>query len=231
MTASVALLGLCAFASLAAAQGASEETPSLRAHRVTLSGGVLWTGGYEIGDATATLRGNGLGANPPPFTLFESSSSMDGTIGVETRIGFSLTRTLAIEGGFAYQRPGLTTSLSGDAEAVATSIDAEQLAQYVVDVGAVWQVPGVTFGSRIRPFVMAGGGYLRQLFDERTLVETGSVYYGGGGVRYWLRGGDGSGRSMGLRADVRLQWRNGGVDFEDRTRMMPVVAASVFYEF
>lgn len=231
LSACLPLLVLLSCATSAAAQGGSAEPPALRRHRVTLSGGLLWTGGYDIGDATATLRGNGAGATAPPFTLFDSSSSVDSALGLETRIGFTLTPALAVEAGFAYQRPGLSTTLSADAEAAAVTLDAERLAQYVVEVGAVWQLPGLRVGRRIRPFVMAGGGYLRQLFDERTLVETGSVYYGGGGIRYWLRGGDGAARSIGLRADLRLQWRLDGVDFENRTRMMPVAAASAFVEF
>ena len=88
----------------------------------------------------------------------------------------------------------------------------------------------LTFGPRVRPFVLAGGGYLRQLYDERTLVETGSLYYAGAGVRYWLRGGDGQRRSVGLRADGRAQWRRDGVEFEGKTRVAPVVTLHLFLE-
>jgi hypothetical protein len=73
-------------------------------------------------------------------------------------------------------------------------------------------------------------GYLRQLYDERTLVETGQVYYGGGGVRYWLRGGAGARGSLGLRGDVRATWRHDGVEFEGKTRLWPTVAVLLFWE-
>ena len=63
------------------------------------------------------------------------------------------------------------------------------------------------------------------------MVETGSVYYAGAGVRYWLRGGDGQSRSMGLRADGRAMWRLDGVDFEDRTRVAPTATLHMFFEF
>ena len=108
-----------------------------------------------------------------------------------------------MELGVGYSTPGIRTELSQDAEAAAVTLDAEQLAQYVVDVGATWQLPRPVIAGRVRPFVTGGAGYLRQLYDERTLVETGSIYYAGGGVRVWLRGGDGQRRSLGIRSDVR----------------------------
>jgi hypothetical protein len=108
-------------------------------------------------------------------------------------------------------------------------LEAERLAQYVIDLGVVWQLPRPVLG-RLRPFVTGGGGYLRQLYDERTLVETGQVYYLGGGVRYWLSGGDARRRSLGLRGDVRATWRLDGVDFEDQTRAWPSVSLLMFWE-
>jgi hypothetical protein len=192
---------------------------------------VTWTGGYPIGDITAQLRGNAVGSTAPPFTLFRAESSMDPAAGADARVGFAVTRSVTLEVGVSYQRPGLTTSLSQDAEAAAVTIDAERLSQYVVDIGAVWQLPRITLGRRVRPFVLAGGGYLRQLYDERTLVETGSVYYAGGGVRYWLRGGDGQRRSLGVRADGRALWRVDGVEFAGQTRIAPVLALHLFMEF
>ena len=229
VSAAALVLGLSA-ASPAFAQGGT-DAPSLRAHHVTVSGGLIWTGGYSIGSSTAELRGNGVGANAPSFTLFRSDSSFDAVAGVDGRVGFALTPGLTIEGGMSFQRPGITTELSGDAEAAAVTLDAERVAQYLFDAAVTWQIPGARLGSRVRPFVIAGGGYVRQLYDERTLVESGSVYYGGAGIRYWLRGGDGQARSIGLRADGRAMWRLDGVDFEDRTRVAPMLTLHLFVEF
>jgi hypothetical protein len=196
-----------------------------------VSGGIIWTGGYAIGDRTAELRGNAVGPTAPPFTLFRAESSVDARTGVPVRVGFAVTRDLTVEFGVSYQRPGITTSLSRDAEVAAVAIDAERLSQYVFDAAALWQLPGLRLGARARPFVLAGGGYLRQLYDERTLVEHGSIYYAGGGLRYWLRGGDGSRHAVGIRTDARLQWRIDGVEFEGNTRVAPAVAAYAFFEF
>lgn len=207
-----------------------DEAPGLRAHHVSVSGGVLLVGGYDIGDATAVLRGNAVGPSAPPFTLFRASTSVEAVTGGETRVGYALTRSVSVEAGFGYSRPSLTTRIAADEESAAVTLDAERLAQYVVDVSLQWQPPRPVIAGRLRPFVTGGGGYLRQLYRERTLVETGRIYFAGGGVRYWLRGGDGARRSIGLRGDVRAQWRTGGVEFENRRRVAPVVAVHLFAE-
>ena len=104
-------------------------------------------------------------------------------------------------------------------------------AQYVVDLGATWQAPLALAHGRLRPFISGGVGYLRQLYDERTLVETGRLYYVGAGARHFLRGGDGARRPIGLRGDARLVWRRDGVEFEGRTRRFPALTLQLFTEF
>ncbi len=171
-----------------------------------------------------------MGATPPPFTLFSSASTVDSIAGVEGRVGFTFTRDLAVEVGGAFARPKVSTEISADPEAASQSLDGEELQQFVFDAGAVWQLP-FRLGRRMRPFVAGGFGYLRQLHQDRTLVEQGQIYYAGGGLRYWLRGGDGVKRSLGLRADARATWRKDGIDFENRTRRFPTLSGFVFFEF
>lgn len=208
----------------------SAEAPMLRAHRVTASGGLTWSGSYPIGDANAILRTNATGTVPPPFTLFSAASTVESVAGVEGRVGFTLTRSLAIEAGASFARPQVSFSITQDREVESQALEGEALQQYVFDAGAVWQLP-VRLGRRARPFVSGGAGYLRQLHQERTLVETGQVYYAGGGLRYWIRGGNVTSRSLGLRADVRAIWKKGGIDFEDRTRLHPLVTVFAFVGF
>lgn len=215
---------------VAQASAQSPQGPALRAHHVLVSGGVMWSGSYPIGDATATLRTNAPGAGAPPFTLFSTASTLESATGVGGRVEFALTPNMAIEVGASFARPRISVAISQDLEAAAQVLQGESLQQYVVDAGVVWQVP-VRLGRRARPFVSGGAGYLRQLHPERTLVETGRTYYAGGGVRYWIRGGDGSSRAVGLRADVRATWTTHGVDFEDRTRVAPSLALQAFVDF
>ena len=141
-----------------------------------------------------------------------------------------MTKNLSLEVGGAFARPQVSIAISADPEAASQVLEGEDLQQFVFDVGAVWQLP-LRLGRRARPFISGGAGYLRQLHQERTLAEAGQVYYAGGGLRYWLRGGSGSTRSVGLRADARAMWRRDGIDFEDRTRAFPTVSVWLFAEF
>lgn len=210
-----------------ATSASAQDAPSLRAHRVVVEGGVAWSGGYTIGDTDAQLRTNATGTAPPPFTLFSVSSDVSRATSVTARVGFTLTPRLAVEVGGQFGMPRVGFSVSQDVETAAQRIEGEQLKQYLFEGAVVWQLP-VRLGSRMRPFVIGGGGYLRQLHEERTLVETGQIYYGGIGARYWLRGGSGRARALGLRGDLRANVRRGGVDFDNTVRVFPTLSASLF---
>ena len=213
---------------LSATAASAQEAPELRAHRVVFEGGVVWSGSYGIGDVDAQLRGNGTGTTPPPFTLFAASSEVASAASAIVRVGFTLSPSLVVEGGGVFGMPRVAVRISGDAEASQQQLEGEQLQQYLFDGALVWHLPK-RLGPRVRPFVIGGGGYLRQLHYERTLVETGQVYYAGIGARYWFRGGSGRARSLGLRGDLRANMRRGGIDFEDKARIYPTVAVHLFF--
>jgi hypothetical protein len=208
-----------------AAQSAS--APSLKKHELVVSGGPIWSGGYGIGESLAQLRGNATGSQPPPFTLFAVSSSMEPLGGVEANVGYALTPSLLVEGGGWYARANIAAALSRDPEASPTTIDGEKMHQVILSGGVAWQLPW-SLGRKVAPFVTTGAGYLRQLHEERTLVETGQTFYVGGGARYFILGGSGPARSVGVRGDVRLTWRTPGVDFENKTRKFPTITVQVF---
>ena len=117
--------------------------------------------------------------------------------------------------------------ITADAEAPSQELAGEKLQQYVFDGGITWQLP-VSTGPRLALFVSGGGGYLRQLHEERTLGETGQVYYTGAGARYWLRGGHGASKALGVRGDVRVNVRRKGIDFEDKMRTYPTFSVFLF---
>jgi len=214
---------------LATAGSAWAQTsgPALRAHPVTVAVGATWAGGYPIGDRAATLRRNTT-SGTPPFTLFDAAASFGHVAGVETRIGVTLTPALVVEIGGAYARPQIAVVISGDAESVPQTLAGDAISQYVVDLSLAWQLPRIRVGSRGRPYRAAGGGYLRQLYAEGTRAETGQIYHLGGGLRYWLRGGDGAGRDLGIRAEVRATTRRGGIEFNGKSRHYPVATLTLF---
>jgi hypothetical protein len=221
-----------AAAVLAGVPAAAQDGPALRPGHVYVAGGLVWTGSYDVGTQVATLRANATSTlTPPPSTLFVADGTIGHAAGADLRAGVAITRALAVEVSGQFSAPRLGVAISADPEAGAQALDGEPLRQYVVDVAATWQLSGVRIGRRARPFVEAGAGYLRQLHEERALVETGTLYHAGGGLRVWLRGGDGRRHDLGLRGDVRYVWRTGGVAFEDGTRAYPAASVLAFFGF
>ena len=206
---------------------AEAQAPELRDNRLTVSAGITWLDGYDVGASTAQLRGNGIGLTPPPFTLFTADSYFSPASAFELRVGLSLTPRLVVEGGASLSHPRVGVSIAGDPESEAQELLGEQLQQYVCDGGLSWQLP-VTLGRRLAPYVTGGAGYLRQLHEDRTAAETGRIYYAGGGARYWLRGGHGRAMPAGLRGEFRLNMRSHGIDFEDKMRAYPTFSLFLF---
>lgn len=224
----VRLLLLSALLGLAICVPASaQEAPELRDNRISVTAGITWLGGYDVGASTAQLRGNGTGLTPPSFTLFTTDSHFSSATAPEVRVGLSLTPRLAIEGGASLSHPRIGVSITADPESAAQQLPGEEVQQYIFDGGLSWQLP-ITMGRRLAPFVTGGSGYLRQLHEDRTFAETGRIYYAGGGARYWLRGGRGTARPLGLRGDFRVNLRSKGIDFEDQMRAYPTFSLFLF---
>jgi hypothetical protein len=205
----------------------AQDAPTLREHRVIINAGAIVLGGYDIGVATAKLRGNAMGAAPAPFTLLTADSSVTKTTAPELRVGVSLTRRIAIEFGATVGQPRIGVGISADAESVPQVLPGEVLEQYLFDGGINWQLP-LHIGRRLAPFATVGAGYLRQLHEDRTFAETGQIYYAGGGARLWLRGGHGESWPAGLRGEFRLNMRRRGIDFEDKMRAYPTISVLLF---
>jgi hypothetical protein len=205
----------------------AQEAPALRAHRFTIGAGLAWSGPYDIGDATAQLRGNGPGPSAPPVTFFTADSQVTSATSPELRIGFAMTRRLALEFGTSVTQPHIAVAIASDTEAPSQQLPGEKLEQYLFEGGATWQLP-LRMGSRLAPFVAGGATFLRQLHEDRTLAETGQIYHVGGGARYFLRGGHGTGRALGLRGDARVNFRRNGIDFENTMRTYSTFSLSVF---
>jgi hypothetical protein len=212
---------------VAQAQGPAPET-----HAFTVSGGASWLGGYPIGANSATLRRNEPGTTAPsPFTLFNADLSIERAWGADARLAYAVTEAFELELGGAYSRPAVAISIAQDPESTAVVLSGEKLYQFVVDGSVVWHLSRLALAGRTRPYLTAGAGRLWQLDGDRVQVETGTVAHVGGGVRYWLRGGDGIRRALGVRGEVRLQMRSGGVEIESKTRLFPAVHLLGFFGF
>jgi hypothetical protein len=196
---------------------AQADDPSFRPRHLTVSAGGAFAASYPVGDTTANLRRNSAGT-PPPFSLLRAESRVEATWAADLRIGVALTPALELEVGGSYATPQLAVTISQDDELGESAFASERIEQYAVDVSGVYLIPNLTVASRLRPYVIGGGGYLRQLHEGRFKVETGSTLHVGGGLRYWWRGGRATQRSLGARAEVRYVRRNGGIDFEEQGR-------------
>jgi hypothetical protein len=170
-------------------------------------------------------------------TLFQASSSFERGPIFEGRVAWHLSRAFAVEGTFGMARTHLRTSITNDFEQAPPVTSTSRLTQYTIEAGLLWQPGGLRFAhGRVRPFVSGGGGYLRQLHDGATLVETGRSAFAGGGVKVPLREAKGPRpsrlKTVGLRADVRVNFTHGGFDVDrDAWRTYPSLSGGVFVCF
>jgi len=206
----------------------AQARPSPSRDRFEVSVGGLWIGGTDLGALDANLRANNL--TPTPFRLFSTQTSQAGAPGIDLRFGYWLSRSLAVEGGFARMQPELRTRVIADAESAPALTAAERIDQYFIDANVVWSLDRFRFRGMV-PFVAGGAGYLRQLHEGRTLVETGQVYEAGGGIRYPIFRNVGWFRTIGLRLYGRACVLVDGIQLEDQPRTHGAFSASGFLTF
>lgn len=216
------LCALCGWSSPALAQSGPP------ASRFELGIGALWIGGEPLGTKTATET-TGAGGT---LALFSSSSELAGAAGVEGRVGVRLARSLVAEVEASYLKPQLRIAISADAEGAAAVTATETIQQFTIGGNLLWYLPGHRWSPRFAPFATAGGGFVRQLHEQATLLETGRFYQFGGGVSALVVSrGRFHAKGVGLRADVRALIRSKGVAFDDGSKTSPAAGVSAFVRF
>jgi hypothetical protein len=196
-----------------------------RAGSVEVSGGLLAAAGKDLPDVSATLTRN-PGTGSGGFELFRSDATLTTAFGGQARVGFYFSPKLAVEGGVQYARPRVEVRLTGDAESAANTTASETVASYLFTGSLVYHFGRNT--GRIRPFLAAGGGHVRDVHAGNGLVDTGNEFHAGAGFKSWF----GRGRSkVGIRADVTASMRDGGVGAEESRRIVPTAAFSLAYLF
>ena len=234
-------------ASVAADQAAAKPKPPAaapaakelgRPRSFDLSVSAVGLGSSNLGSRSATLTPNQSGSTTP-YTLFTSSARLQTAPGLDLRVGYAITRAIVIEGGATYSRPGVSLTVGQDAEnAAGFTSTAEHLSQYSFDAAVRIYLKPLSFRrNRGRTFVSAGAGYLRQLHEGRTVVETGAVFGVGGGVTYVLRArrvgllpGLAS-PGIGIRADARINIATGGYGLDVGRRAYAGVGGGLFIGF
>jgi hypothetical protein len=227
----VALWTVTALLAMAPSVARAQAGPALRPWRPVVEMAVGWSGTSDLGRVDATTRGTSVGtATAPAFRLFTTASELGAAPTAAVSVALPVSRQWAVAVRGAAARPTLTTRISADAEGAPTVEATEEVSDYTVDVSVLYQLLRVG-GRRARPYLVAGGGYLRQLHEDNALVVTGRTWHGGAGLRWWLRGGDQATRAVGLTGEVRWVWRSGGIAFEDGARTMPAAALGLFVGF
>lgn len=217
---------------LSAGAAAAQSVAALRPGHVVIGLGGGWVGADTLGTVRAATRASASGTTSPPAArLFDTSSRLGAAPAAEATVTVAVTPAWAVEVRGTLGRPTLTTTISNDVEANGTFTATSEVAEYTVDASVLYHPRWAAIGTRARGYLLAGGGYLRQLYDRDALVETGSTAHAGAGARWWLVGGRGRGLDAGLAGDVRWVFRRDGITFDDAVRSVPSIGVRAFVGF
>ena len=204
---------LCAGALLAPQTAAAQ--PRLD---VTISGS--WWDGYDLGQRRAAITGPQTPTGSP-VTLFDADVAIRPGPGAELRLGWRVFNGVYAEATGGVGMNTLEAHVHDDIEHAPAMTASSSLTQITIEGGALIELPTWRLSNgNLVPFVAGGGGYLRQVHEDRVLVETGQTLYAGGGVK-WQSAVVKPQRFVQrllLRGDLRFVTRTGGVDVEDVRR-------------
>jgi hypothetical protein len=221
-----AAIAIVLTSAIAPGSAAAQTTPA--PGRLEIATGGLWMGHRALGDTSANET-TGTGTS---LKIFTASTDLGAAGGVEGRVAVRVWRSLSAEVDASYAKPVLTITIGNDIENAPAVTALETVQQLTVGAGVAWALPRRLATSRLAPFAMAGGGYLRQVHEGGTLVETGRFYQFGGGVKYLLFARPrGTLKAIGARVDARAILRSRGVAFDDKAHAAPAVGAAAFVRF
>lgn len=196
--------------------------------RLEVSGSGAWWGGYDLGSRRPTITGPQTPTGSP-VAIFDSEVTQRSGAGAEARIGWRVWRGVHAEATGGFVSSTLEARVTNDLEDAADVTVSSSLTQVTIEGGAVFELPALGAGRHLVPFVSGGAGHLRQVHEDRVLVETGTTLYGGGGVK-WRVGGEnpkGFVQRLVVRGDLRFVSRTGGTGVDDERRNYITVSAGM----
>jgi hypothetical protein len=201
---------------------AQAVAPSTSA-RVLLDVGALIVGSADAGSSTITYLAPD-GTAIPQFSIEKTAAR---AFGVSGHVQVRLTPRVALEVTGEWARPELRTRLTGDAEADEATAT-QSIHRFVLGGGVVADVKQL---GKWHTFARGSFGWLRELSDDQTLYQDGWVAQMGGGARYQWTAKNGHFRPYGIRTDIWLDVRHGGVAFSDKARLWaPAFSAAVIFK-
>ena len=197
------------------------ETP--RRGSVEISGGGMAVGGKDLPDVPATLTSN-PSVSSEPLELFRANGTILQAVGAQLRVGVYATPRLSLEGGLQYTRPEIGIRITSDFEDAPATTVTGRVTSYLFTGSALYH-----FGSgKMRPFLIGGGGHVRDVHEGQAVVETGNEFHAGGGFKWWMGT---SRRKFGFRVDLIASVRDGGIGTEEGRRVVPTGAVSLAYVY
>lgn len=189
------------------------------------AGGVSFVAPATSGTTSADL----LRPDGSTLPLFRARRETSSGLGLEAHLGTAVARRLDVEMSGVWMRFDARAVISGDAEDVRGVTLTETLTRFSLEGAAVWRFVD---GVRVQWFVRGGAGWMRELSSDMALASDGIVVNAGAGMKYWPGAArPGQGR-FGIRAEVRLLGRRGGIAIDDGSfRLWPIVAGSALMRF
>jgi hypothetical protein len=194
--------------------------------RFEISGGAAYVGGIDFGREDAMLTPNST-TGGAPTVLFRTDTSLEEAVGVQARLGFTLTSSFTIEGGMRFTRPVFRIRATNDFENAENVTAEETLSDYVIDGSAVWHF-GDSLQRQTVPFIFGGAGYFRSLHEGASSVDEGLEYHAGGGIKWWFGSGA---RRLGLRADAGISVRERELDVDNGSKVIPIATGALIWRF
>jgi hypothetical protein len=222
------LAGLSAAAIVCAAALGSPAVVSAQPRLDVTISAARWNGyGLEAGHAIITGPQTPAGS---PVTLFDTDAAIQPGPGAELRLGWRVFRGVYAEATGGLGVNGVEARVSGDIEQAPAILVSSTLTQITIEGGALVEVATLRLpAGNLVPFVDGGGGYLRQVHEDRVLIETGRTIYVGTGVKWRSPAVKPHGlvQRLVLRADARFVSRTAGVDVDDERRNYITVSGGI----
>jgi opacity protein-like surface antigen len=217
--------GIVAGAVVAVASASGVSVASAQPH-LEISGSGGWWGGYDLGSRRPTITGPQTPTGSP-VAIFESDITLQSGPAAEVRVGWRVWRGVYAEATGGYASSTLEARVTNDLEDAPDLTVSSSLMQVTIEGGAVVELPALGAGRHLVPFVSGGAGHLRQVHEDRVLVETGTTLYAGGGVKWRVVDVNPKGfvQRLFVRGDLRFVSRTGGTGIDDERRNYITVSA------
>jgi hypothetical protein len=183
---------------------------------------------YARGLPLSAISGNETEASGAQLPLFTAQSRLDPSVGLEASLTRHLAGVFSAEVDGALTHSTYRTTVLSDFENATLTDATTRATDYSVSGALV-----LTFArhSPLQYFVRLGGGWRRELSEDQTLSEDGRLVLAGGGVKYWWGSHRKTPSHLGIRVDVGVIGRSGGVGLPTTIRFAPAASAGVSLRF